>query len=189
MVKATRTVLGRVRENNLLILSDLTMYRIDADAVNQGLEYGILLFSNLYSFVFLGVLTGILRGEGETKKPMIASSTGLILNAILDPFFIYVLNMGVMGAALSTVLTSILSLLILSYWVFVKKTTYLQFSLKSFKFDLSIIKKILSVGIPASIELFIMSIATTLYLMFKSSISGNYGIAVFTAGNWIYYLE
>ena len=166
----------------------LTMYRIDADAVNQGLEYGILLFSNLYSFVFLGVLTGILRGEGETKKPMIASSTGLILNAILDPFFIYVLNMGVMGAALSTVLTSILSLLILSYWVFVKKTTYLQFSLKSFKFDLSIIKKILSVGIPASIELFIMSIATTLYLMFISSISGNYGIAVFTAGNWIYYL-
>lgn len=166
----------------------LTMYRIDADAVNQGLEYGILLFSNLYSFVFLGVLTGILRGEGETKKPMIASSTGLILNAILDPFFIYVLNMGVKGAALSTVLTSILSLLILSYWVFVKKTTYLQFSLKSFKFDLSIIKKILSVGIPASIELFIMSIATTLYLMFISSISGNYGIAVFTAGNWIYYL-
>ena len=166
----------------------LTMYHIDADAVNQGLEYGILLFSNLYSFVFLGVLTGILRGEGETKKPMIASSTGLILNAILDPFFIYVLNMGVKGAALSTVLTSILSLLILSYWVFVKKTTYLQFSLKSFKFDLSIIKKILSVGIPASIELFIMSIATTLYLMFISSISGNYGIAVFTAGNWIYYL-
>lgn len=103
------------------------MYHIDADAVNQGLEYGILLFSNLYSFVFLGVLTGILRGEGETKKPMIASSTGLIINAILDPFLIYTLNMGVKGAALSTVLTSILSLLILSYWVFVKKQPIFNF--------------------------------------------------------------
>lgn len=166
----------------------LGMYHIDANAINQGMEYGIPLFLNLYSFVFLGVLTGILRGEGETKKPMIASSIGLILNAILDPIFIYTLNMGVMGAAISTILTSILSLVILSYWVFVKKTTYLKFSFKSFKFDLFIIKKILSVGIPASIELFIMNIATTLYLMFISSISGNYGIAVFTAGNWIYYL-
>ena len=166
----------------------LSMYNIDANAVNQGMEYGIPLFLNLYSFVFLGVLTGILRGEGETKKPMIASSIGLVLNAILDPVFIYILNMGVMGAALSTILTSILSLIILSYWVFVKKSTYLKFSFKSFKFDLSIIKKILGVGIPASIELFIMNIATTLYLMFISSISGNYGIAVFTAGNWIYYL-
>ncbi len=166
----------------------LGLYHIDADAVNQAMEYGIPLFSNLYSFVFLGVLTGILRGEGETKKPMIASSIGLILNAILDPILIYNLNMGVMGAAVSTILTSILSVLILSYWVFVKKSTYLKFSFKSFKFDLSIIKKILSVGIPASIELFIMNIATTLYLMFISSISGNYGIAVFTAGNWIYYL-
>jgi len=166
----------------------LGLYHIDADAVNQAMEYGIPLFSNLYSFVFLGVLTGILRGEGETKKPMIASSIGLILNAILDPILIYNLNMGVRGAAVSTILTSILSVLILSYWVFVKKSTYLKFSFKSFKFDLSIIKKILSVGIPASIELFIMNIATTLYLMFISSISGNYGIAVFTAGNWIYYL-
>lgn len=166
----------------------LGLYHIDADAVNQAMEYGIPLFSNLYSFVFLGVLTGILRGEGETKKPMIASSIGLILNAILDPILIYNLNMGVMGAAVSTILTSILSVLILSYGVFVKKSTYLKFSFKSFKFDLSIIKKILSVGIPASIELFIMNIATTLYLMFISSISGNYGIAVFTAGNWIYYL-
>ena len=106
----------------------LGLYHIDADAVNQAMEYGIPLFSNLYSFVFLGVLTGILRGEGETKKPMIASSIGLILNAILDPILIYNLNMGVMGAAVSTILTSILSVLILSYWVFVKKSTYLKFS-------------------------------------------------------------
>ncbi|MBR2858141.1 MATE family efflux transporter [bacterium] len=166
----------------------LGMYHIGSDAFNQAMEYGIPLFLNLYSFVFLGVLTGILRGEGETKKPMIASSTGLILNAILDPVFIYILNMGVMGAAVSTILTSILSLIILSYWVFVKKTTYIQFSFKSFKFDSSIIKRILSVGFPASVELVIMNIATTLYLMFISSISGNYGVAVFTTGNWIYYL-
>jgi Na+-driven multidrug efflux pump len=96
--------------------------------------------------------------------------------------------MGVMGAAVSTILTSILSLIILSYWVFVKKTTYVKFSFKSFKFDSSIIKRILSVGFPASVELVIMNIATTLYLMFISSISGNYGVAVFTTGNWIYYL-
>ena len=161
----------------------LSTFNIDENAFNQSMMYGIPLFLNSATFIFVGGITGILRGEGETKKPMIASSIGLILDAILDPIFIYTLGMGITGAAISTVLTSIISLLILFYWMFIKKDTYLNFSFKSFKLNIPIIKRILNVGIPASIELLTMTLATTGYLWFVSSIGGNYGTAIFTAGN------
>ena len=166
----------------------LSTFNIDENAFNQSMMYGIPLFLNSVTFIFVGGITGILRGEGETKKPMIASSIGLILDAILDPFFIYTLGMGITGAAISTVLTSIISLLILFYWMFIKKDTYLNFSFKSFKLNIPIIKRILNVGIPASIELLTMTLATTGYLWFVSSIGGNYGTAIFTAGNKLYYI-
>ena len=159
----------------------LNTFNIDNNAFNRAMIYGIPLFLNSITFILVGGITGILRGEGETKKPMIASSIGLILDAILDP-------MGIMGAAISTVITSIISLLILFYWIFIKKNTYLNFSLKSFKFNFPIIKKILNVGIPASIELLTMTLATTCYLWFVSSIGGNQATAIFTAGNKLYYL-
>ncbi len=166
----------------------LSTFNIDENAFNQSMMYGIPLFLNSATFIFVGGITGILRGEGETKKPMIASSIGLILDAILDPIFIYTLGMGITGAAISTVLTSIISLLILFYWMFIKKDTYLNFSFKSFKLNIPIIKRILNVGIPASIELLTMTLATTGYLWFVSSIGGNYGTAIFTAGNKLYYI-
>ncbi len=166
----------------------LDIFHIDSHATSHATIYAIPLFLNSVTFIFVGGLTGILRGEGETKIPMIASSIGLILDGLLDPLFIYTLDLGVMGASVSTVITSIISLLILFYWIFFKKGTYLDFSLKSFKPSFSIVKRVLSVGIPASVELFIMTIATTCYLWFISSIGANYGTAVFTAGNKLYYL-
>ena len=166
----------------------LNIFHIDNVAFNQSMIYGIPLFLNSTTFIFVGGLTGVLRGEGETRKPMIASCIGLILDGILDPIFIYTLGMGVMGAAVSTVITSIISLLIIFYWIFVNKNTYLNFSFKSFKPDFSIVKRILSVAVPSSIELFIMTIATTCYLWFVSAIGSNNGIAILTAGNKIYYL-
>lgn len=177
---------------SIILLLSLRYYlntiNIDNNAFNQAMIYGIPLFLNSITFILVGGITGILRGEGETKKPMIASSIGLILDAILDPILIYTLGMGIMGAAISTVITSIISLLILFYWIFIKKNTYLNFSLKSFKFNFPIIKKILNVGIPASIELLTMTLATTCYLWFISSIGGNQATAIFTAGNKLYYL-
>ena len=166
----------------------LNIFQIDSNASNQAVMYALPLFLNSFTFVFVGGLTGVLRGEGETRKPMIASCAGLILDAILDPVFIYTLGMGVMGAAVSTVITSFISLLILVYWIVIRKDTYLNFSFKSFKPDFSIVKRILSVGIPSSVEMLIMTVATTCYLWFISSIGANQGVAIYTAGNKIYYL-
>ena len=166
----------------------LNIFQIDSNASNQAVMYAIPLFLNSFIFIFIGGLTGILRGEGDARKQMIASCAGHILNAVIDPVFIYTLGMGVVGAAVSTVISSLITLLILAYWIVIKKDTYLNFSFKSFKPDFSIVKRILRVGIPASVEMLIMTVATTCYLWFISSIGANQGVAIYTGGNKIYYL-
>ena len=59
-------------------------------------------------------------------------------------------------------------------------------NLKEFKFDSKIAKDILKVGIPASMDMFMMSLAVSLYLIFISTIGGEYGIASFTSGQRLY---
>lgn len=72
------------------------------------------------------VLNNILRSEGHAKFAMIGITAGGILNVILDPIFIFTLQMGIGGAAAATALSQLISFLILlSYFVLHKTTTRL----------------------------------------------------------------
>ena len=110
----------------------------------------------------------------------------VILNFILDPLFIYVLNMGSAGASLATIVSSFGSAIVIMYWILIKKDTYVDVKLKGFEFDPAIIRDILKVGIPSSLDMFMMSVAMSFYLMFISSVGGEYGIAAFTSGQRLY---
>ena len=173
----------------LIILEPLlNSYYIGNKAISEGLNYGIPLFLGSFAYIFLSGLFGIFRGGGETKKPLYALGTGFIINIIFDPVFIYVFNWGVAGAAIISVLSSLLSMTMLSYWLFYKKTIYPDFNDYKFKFDANIIKHILNVGIPATFEVLIISIATTILIYFTNIIGGNHGVAVHTLGYRIYQL-
>ena len=72
------------------------------------------------------------------------------------------------------------------YWILIKKDTYVHVTFKDFEFDSKIFIDILKVGIPASLDMFVMSLAMSIYLIFISSIAGEYGIAAFTSGQRLY---
>lgn len=120
------------------------------------------------------------------KRAMYAVVVSVILNAILDPICIYILGWGSAGAAIATILSSICSAIVILYWILVKKDTYVDVNLGEFKFDSSIAKDILKVGIPASMDMLVMAIAMSLYMIFISSIAGEFGIASFTSGQRLY---
>ena len=52
-------------------------------------------------------MTGILNASGDSQTPFQCNSIGLLLNIVLDPFFIFVCHLGVVGAALATGLSGI----------------------------------------------------------------------------------
>ena len=164
----------------------LRAYGASGQNLAEGIKYGTPLFAGLIAFMFGNGGSGILRGEGDMKRAMYAMIVSVVLNAILDPIFIYVLGLGSAGASLATIVSALGSASVILYWLLVKKDTYVNISLREFKFDSKIAKDILKVGIPASMDMFMMSLAVSLYLVFISTIGGEYGIASFTSGQRLY---
>ena len=164
----------------------LIAYGASGQSLAEGIKYGTPLFMGLFAFMFANGGSGILRGEGDMKRAMYAIIVSVILNFILDPIFIYVLNLGSAGASLATITSSIGSAIVIVYWILIKKDTYVDVTFKGFKFESHIARDILKVGIPSSLDMLMMSIAMSFYLIFISSVGGEYGIAAFTSGQRLY---
>ena len=165
----------------------LVLYGASGEALREALKYGTPLFLGLFGFVFANGASGILRGEGDMKRSMYAMVISVGLNTILDPIFIYILNFGSAGAAIATVISSLISAIVILYWILIKKDTYVDVNLKSFKFDSNIASDILKVGIPASMDMIFLSIALSMYLIFISMLGSDYGVAVFSTGQRLYF--
>lgn len=172
----------------LLIIQEplLKTYGAGGQSLTEAIKYGTPLFLGLFAFMFANGGSGILRGEGDMKRAMYAMIVSVALNFILDPIFIYVLNLGSAGASLATIVSSLGAAIVIIYWILIKKDTYVNVTFKGFKFDSEIARDILKVGIPASLDMFVMSIAMSFYLIFISSVGGEYGIAAFTSGQRLY---
>lgn len=113
--------------------------------------------------VFSGFFRSILAGEGEMKLPMIVAGLGTVLNTILDPIFIFYMDLGVAGAAWATTISQIVVCLVFIYMLFVKNHTYVRFKLKDFSFSSYIIYDIIKVGIPVSMSMVVMALGQLVF--------------------------
>ena len=164
----------------------LRTYGASGQSLAEGIKYGTPLFLGLFTFMLSNGGSGILRGEGDMKRAMYATIVSVILNTILDPIFIYTLGLGSAGASIATIVSATGSAIVIMYWILVKKDTWVHVDFKGFKFNLEIAKDILKVGIPASMDMLMMSLAVSFYMIFISTIGGDYGIASFASGQRLY---
>jgi putative MATE family efflux protein len=113
-------------------------------------------------FMVLGIFfRSILSGEGDTLLPMKVLGLGTVINLILDPPFIY--YMQIKGAAIATVISQAVVFVIFCYLMILKKHSYISLNLRSFTYDVNIFNKILKLGLPASLSMVIMSIGIFFY--------------------------
>ncbi len=154
-----------------------------AETAYLAASYGrvILLGTPLIFLSNLG--NAILRGEGDTKRAMYAMTASALLNMVLDPVFIYTLHMGVVGAAVATVISIAFSAGVLMYWILFKRDTYVQLKLRYFRPRWNILKEILGVGVPSSVAQISMSLTMIILNTIVLMAGGDYGMAVF-AGGW-----
>ncbi|WP_304123193.1 MATE family efflux transporter [Methanosphaera cuniculi] len=164
-----------------IALPSILIWMGAAHDLEFSLEYGYIIFTFMIVFLFNHVCTAILRSEGDVKRAMYATATTAIINIILDPIMIYVLGFGIRGAAYATVISASLSCIILSYWILYKKDTYLNVTLRNFKYKRSIIKRILNVTIPASTENLISSILMISINLILTISAGTMAVATYTA--------
>ena len=167
------TILG------LAIVRDLFMYSGAGKTTALGVAYARVNFAGSFIFFFTNVANSILRSEGDSKRAMQAMILGSVLNVVLDPIFIYPLGFGVAGAAMSNVISYAISGLLMLYWFFIKKDTYVSFRFGSFRFNKQIIRDIFRVGIPSSFEQFALALTALSMNYIIASISSTDGVAVY----------
>ena len=153
-----------------------------SSVINYAMDYGFIIFSLTFALLMPPIVGGAFRAEGDIKRATIPIAIAAVINMILDPIFIYTLNLGIKGAAFATALGPFISLLLMFYWIFVKKDTYLSYNLKDFHNDLGMYKDILVVGIPASLEQLVLSVLTIFVNYMLTLVSGPVAVAVYTAG-------
>jgi len=125
--------------------------------------------------------SSIKQGEGDTISPMLLSLISVTINIALDPIFIFYFNLGIKGAALATLLARALTLFYIIYQLFIKET-HLKLSIKDLKPDFIYIKKLISLGIPASIGQATIALGFVILNSFVNTY-GEYTLAAFGIGN------
>ena len=149
--------------------------------IGYAMNYSYIIFGFLLIFVYSGVASAIFRSEGDMRRATIAIAITAILNIILDPIFIYVLNFGIEGAAWATVISATLSCIIMSYWIWGKKDLYLDLSPKNFSYSSKIMIDTLQVAIPSTLETIIFSALAIIINSMLVVASGTDAVAVYTA--------
>lgn len=122
---------------------------------NSAEGYLQIISLGLFSMFGFLVFQSLMRGFGDTVTPMILMLGTVILNIIIDPVFIFgwgpFPQMGVEGAAIATVLSRSLAVAVGIYLLFSGRRG-LQISLADMKPELGFFKKMMHIGVPASIE-------------------------------------
>ncbi|WP_226585416.1 MATE family efflux transporter [Halobacillus litoralis] len=111
--------------------------------------FPIMVGSIFFSFSF--TTNSIIRSEGNSKFAMVTMIIPAVLNIILDPIFIFGLDMGVRGASVATVISqATVTIVVLNYFLKGKSTLTVRWS--ALKPQWLIIKEVLTIGMPAFIR-------------------------------------
>ena len=162
---------------NLIMPSFLGMFTSDKEVIELGLKYSRIVFS--FSIFICVSLTfeKVFQAVGKMTFTMISLMSGCIVNIILDPVLIFglgpVKGLGINGAAIATIIGQLTTFLIYVF-IYLRKDAGIKFKLRNISFDISIIKKLYAVGIPATLNMALPSVLTSALNAILSSFSGMY---------------
>lgn len=143
------TVFGVLLTAIYLIFDDpiLTAFggRVNEETFRYAKEYFFWISLGIPFYMFGQAANPIIRADGSPKFAMVATIVGAAANIILDPIFIFPLNMGMMGAAVATVIGQILTAA-LSVWYLCRMKT-IKLRNNSFGFFPNLAKRFLSLGL------------------------------------------
>ena len=121
---------------------------------------GIYVASSIFN-VFNVTMNNIVSSEGAARTTMGVLMAGALINVILDPVFIYGLDLGIAGAAAATAVSQSASTLIYLGYIFRKKSIF-SFHIKECRFTRAIMSEILKIGIPTLIFQLLTSLSITM---------------------------
>ena len=125
----------------------ITMFgaTVNEETYRQSQEYFFWIVLGIPFYVFGQAMNPVIRADGSPRFAMVSTLAGAVVNLILDPVFIYVFRLGMMGAAVATVLGQVLTAVLAVWYLFRLKSV--QLDRRSFLLRAGIVGKEISLGI------------------------------------------
>jgi len=146
------------------------------EAFSEALNYSTVCIVGLIFIYGYNIISAILRGMGDSKRPLIFVGVAAVINVILDIVFVAFLRMGAGGAALATVISQTSSFICCTLFIVKHKAEY-ELNVKAIDFikpDFAMLKELLGLGIPIAIKLASVQFSK----LFVNSYINGYGVAV-----------
>lgn len=157
----------------------LRLMKTPADCLDGAVIYARIFFSGAVASMIYNMGAGILRAMGDSRRPMIFLVVTCFANIFLDILCVVVLNMGIAGAAVATVLSQIISALLVVI-VLLRLPEEYALQISGIRIDPVLLKRILYVGVPAGLQFVTFDLANILIQSGVNSF-GSSTIAAFTA--------
>ena len=140
----------------LLIPTMLKFMNMPAEVVPEATTYLTIYFAGVIGLMLYNIGSGILRAVGDSQRPFYFLVVCALLNTVLDLAFVLGLGMGVDGVAWATVISQGVSAVLVMI-VLMRSDSCIKFIPRELKLHWDMLKKIISVGIPAAIQMCITS--------------------------------
>lgn len=117
------------------------------------LDYTVTCMVGLLFIYGYNIVSAILRGMGDSRRPFVFIAIAALLNIVLDLVFVAVFQMEVFGTALATVISQAVSFIVAVTYLYKRKESFgFDFKLQSFKIDRLALKRLVALGIPMAIQ-------------------------------------
>lgn len=157
----------------MLVFSDAIL-RLISTPEESFAEASRYLFVTVLGIVFIfgyNALCAILRGMGDSKRPLYFVMIAAITNVVLDILLVGPLKMAAMGAAIATVFSQGLSVLLCV--IYLKRKGFIfDFRLRSFRMDKQELRKILRIGLPSALQNSVVAVSFLFITAFINVIGG-----------------
>lgn len=148
----------------------LNLVNTPTEAYKFTMDYTIVCMIGLVFIYGYNIVSAIMRGMGDSKRPFMFVAIASILNIILDILFVAIFKMEVIGAALATVIGQAVSFIFAMFYFYKHKDSFgFDFKLKSFIPRLDTLKRLCALGIPMAIQSAAISISTTVVAAWVNS--------------------
>jgi len=131
----------------------LRVLNTPAAAFDYAMDYLVTCVCGLVFIYGYNIVSAILRGMGDSKRPFLFIAVAAILNMVLDVLFVKYMGMEVFGAALATVIGQGVSFLLSLVYLYRRRSSFgFDFRLESFRIDGPAFRRLLALGIPMAIQ-------------------------------------
>ena len=160
----------------------LGLLNTPAESYAYTMDYTVTCIVGLFFIYGYNIISAILRGMGDSRRPFVFIAIAAIVNMILDLLFVAVFRMEVLGAALATVISQGVSFVMAFVYLYRHKESFgFDFKPASFKIESQAFRKLVALGVPMAIQ----SAAINLSKIVLTSWINLYGV-VFSALSGLY---